>query len=218
MATKSKKRPVAPKSPPAKKLPIWWILGGLVGIALIAAIAVSLSGETADPGVEVEMGSPTVSGDSLPPFSQGAADAAIGMQIPAVTGTNFDGQSVVIGPESGAAGIVFVAHWCSVCQQEVPAIQGWLDGGATPAVPIYTVATGIDRLKQNYPPWSWLEREGWTSPVLVDDAADSVMQAFGGTAYPYFVFVNDRGEVVGRTVGGIGADALAGALQFAASS
>jgi hypothetical protein len=195
-----------------------WILGGLVGLALVAAIAVSLSGETADSTVAVEIGSPTISGDALPPATQDGTDAAIGMQIPAVVGTNFDGESVVIGPETGAAGYLFVAHWCSVCQVEIPDIQDWLEGGATPAAPIFTIATGIDELRQNYPPWSWLEREGWTSPVLVDDAASSVMQAFGGTAYPYFVFTNDRGEVVGRVLGGMGAASLEGALQFAAAN
>jgi hypothetical protein len=218
-AQSKKKRPAAPTPTPAKKLPVWWILGGLVGAALIAAIAVSLSGETKDASAAVKIGSPTVSGEALPTFiSQDAGDPAIGMRIPSVAGTNFDGESVVIGPDTGAFGILFVAHWCSVCQDEVPLIQNWLDGGATPAAPIYTVATGIDELRQNYPPWTWLAREGWTGPVLVDDAANSVMNAFGGPAYPFFVFVNARGEVVGRVVGALNEVALDGALQFAVSN
>jgi hypothetical protein len=213
--SKSKKRPAAPAPPPAKKLPIAWILGGAVGLALVVAIAIGLSEETA--GAAVEIGSPTVSGDALPLFSADGADAAVGMQMPAVVGTDFDGQEVVIGPGNGPAAIVFLAHWCGLCQNEVPAIQGWLDGGATPAAPIYSVATGIDKARPNYPPWSWLEREGWTSPLLVDDAAQSIMRAFGGSGFPFWVFINEDGEVIGRVAGDIGVSGLQTALQLAVS-
>lgn len=217
MATKSKRRPVVPAPTPAKKLPIWWIIGGLVGLALVAAIAVSISGEKTAASAAVEIGTPTVSGESLPPYSQEGADAAMGMVIPAVVGTDFDGEEVVIGPDIGPAGIAFLAHWCSHCRDEVPAVQAWLDGGAVPAAPIYSVATSIDKGRPNYPPWSWLRREGWSSPVLVDDAAQSVMQAFGGTGFPFWVFINERGEVVGRVAGDIGAAGVEAALQLAAS-
>lgn len=215
MAAKPKSRQ-AP-APQPKKLPILGILAGVVGIALIVAIAISIAGSESKQNVAVEVGSPTVSG-ALPAFAAGGADAAVGSPIPEVSGTNFDGEAVTIGPGRGPAGIVFLAHWCGFCQEEVPAIQEWLDGGATPAAAIYTVATSIDELRPNYPPWSWLAREGWTSPVLVDDAFGSVMRGFGGSSFPYWVFFDGDGNVVARAEGAQGVDNVAALLELAATS
>jgi hypothetical protein len=53
----------------------------------------------------------------------------------------------------------------------------------------------------NYPPSAWLEREGWTSPVVVDDRASTVGATFGVTGYPYFVFVDGNGRVAHRASG-----------------
>ncbi len=219
MSTKKKPRGrEAPPPPPPKKLPILWILGGLVGVALIGAIAVSLSGETSPSGALVEIGSPTVSGELLAPYQRGTTDPTIGSVIPTASGTNFDDEPVAIAPGNGAAGIVFLAHWCSHCQAEVPRIQQLLDEGADLAAPLYSVATSINSTRNNYPPWSWLDREGWTTPVIVDDAAGSVMRAFGGTEFPYWVFVDDEGTVVARASGEIGTDVLSQFLQLAADS
>ena len=215
MATKTKKRP-AP-APQPRKLPIIPILGGVVGVALVVAIAISIASSEEARNAEVEIGSPTISGN-LPEFSQGAEDAAVGLAIPAVDSTNFDGDVVSLGPESGAGGVVFLAHWCPHCRDEVPEIQAWLDGGAQPAAPLYSVATGINPDAANYPPWTWLEREGWTQPVLADDAAQSIMRAFGGTSFPFWVFFDDDGNVVARVSGRIGADTLDTFLDFAATS
>lgn len=217
MSTKKKPRGRQAPTPPApKKFPILWILGGLVGVALVGAIAVSLSGETSPSGAVVEIGSPTISGDLLAPYQRGTTDPTIGSVIPTASGTDFDEEPVVIAPGNGAAGIVFLAHWCSHCQAEVPRIQQLLDGGADLPAPLYSVATSISSTRGNYPPWSWLNREGWTTPVLVDDAAGSVMRAFGGTEFPYWVFVDDEGTVVARASGEIGTDVLTQFLQLAA--
>ena len=215
MAAKPKSR--QPAAPQTKKLPILWILAGVVGIALVVAIAISIAGSESKQNVAVEVGSPNISG-ALPAFAAGGADAAIGSPIPEVSGTNFDGEAVAIGPGQGPGGIVFLAHWCGHCQTEVPAIQAWLDGGATPAAPIHSVATSIDELRPNYPPWSWLDREGWTSPVLVDDATGSVMRGFGGSAFPYWVFFDSDGNVVARAEGAQGVDTVAALLELAATS
>jgi len=215
MATKTKRRP-AP-APPPRKLPIIPILGGVVGIALVVAIAISIAGSEEARRAEVEIGAPTVSG-SLPEFNSEGGDPAVGLAIPTVDTTNFDGDAVSLGPDSGAGGVVFLAHWCPHCQDEVPEIQEWLDSGAQPAAGLYSVATGINPNAANYPPWAWLEREGWTAPVLADDAAQSILRAYGGTSFPFWVFFDDDGNVVGRISGRIGVDALDGFLELAASS
>ena len=55
----------------------------------------------------------------------------------------------------------------------------------------------------NYPPSAWLERENWPFPVMVDSAGGTAAQAYGLPSYPYFVFTDAQGAVVGRAVGEI---------------
>jgi hypothetical protein len=74
----------------------------------------------------------------------------------------------------------------------------------------------MDETRGNYPPWSWLDREGWTSPVLVDDAFGSVMGAFGGRGFPYWVFFDGDGNVVARAEGELGVDTVSQLLELAA--
>lgn len=204
------------RQPEPKKLPILPILGGVVGVALVVAIALSIAGSEPE-SAAVEIGSPTVTG-ALPAFDRNTADPAVGTAIPNAEGTDFDGNAVTLGPGDGPGGIVFLAHWCQHCQAEVPELQAWLDGGGTPAASIYSVATSIDPSRGNYPPWSWLEREGWTAPVLVDDNTGAVMRAFGGTAFPYWVFFDGAGNVVARAEGRLGADTVAQLLEMAAGA
>ena len=161
-----------------------------------------------------EVGTPSVTGTLLAPLLNQRPDPAIGVQIPSVTGADFEGNAVSIGPDDGAQAIVFLAHWCSHCQAEVPAVQEWIDAGATPdGVRLVSVATAMDDTRPNYPPSAWLDREGWTPPIVVDDEAQSVMQAFGGTAFPFWVFVSEDGTVAARAAGELGVETLAAAFE-----
>ncbi len=146
--------------------------------------------------------SPAISGVALAPYAPSGADAAIGATAPTVTGVDFEGNEVQIGGTGRPTAIVFVAHWCPHCQQEVPQVQEWLDStGGVAGVEVVSVATSNDSTRANYPPWEWLKREGWTPPVLADDQGGSAMAAFGGTAFPYWVFLNADGTVAARLTG-----------------
>lgn len=184
----------------ARRLPITPILTGIGVIALVATVLLTFSsGSDA-----VELGEPAISGNALPRLPQGAADPAIGMEAPRVEGEDFDGEPVALDQDGEAKIIIFLAHWCPHCQREVPIVQDWLDGGPLPdGVAFYSVATSIQRTRENYPPSSWLEREGWEPPVIVDDGPSSVANAFGLTAFPFWVFVDADGTVAGRMSGGI---------------
>jgi hypothetical protein len=48
-----------------------------------------------------------------------------------------------------------------------------------------------------------MEREGWPIPVVVDDEDSSVGGAFGLTFFPFAVFVDADGVVLGRLSGAI---------------
>ncbi len=197
-------------TPPAqtRRLPIALIVGVALAAGLVAVIVTTMGTGGSDDG-PLEVGTPTVTGDALIRFVSATDDPAVGQPIPEVAGADFDGTPVGITRDGRAKMILFVAHWCSVCQDEVPIIVDWLPGASIPDnVDLYTVSTGVDRNQANYPPSEWFEGEGWTLPVIMDDEAGSVANAFGLPAYPYFVFVNVDGNVVGRLTGGLPAETL----------
>jgi len=129
-------------------------------------------------------------------------DPAIGKTAPTLTGRGFDGKKVTIGGPGKPRAVVFVAHWCPHCQREVPRVvqlakQGTLDG-----IEVDTVTTGTSSDSPNYPPSKWLAREKWPfTNILNDDTKQRAMLGYGGTSYPYFVFLDAEGKVVGRATG-----------------
>ncbi len=193
----------------------WLIPAVVVGIVVVAAIAALVltsgtgGGGSSDrpsdlPSASVPAaGAPVISGTPLPLFQNPAADPAVGQTIPTVTAPGgsieLDGQAKVL---------MFIAHWCPHCQAAVPLVQSWVDaGGLPPDVELISVSTSIDPSRPNYPPDAWLEREGWTAPVIVDETG-SVGDAYGLPAFPYWVFVNADGTVAGRLTGELTTDQL----------
>lgn len=179
-----------------RKFPLVPVIFGAVAVALVVTIIL-----TFDSGTVEAFGTPVVTGDALAPLGEGV-DAAVGQMAPSVAGENFTGDAVTITNDGRPKMIILLAHWCPHCQNEVPVVQAWLDAGQLPAgVDIYSVATGTSSTRENYPPQTWLEREGWTPPVIADDQAYTVGDAFGLTAFPFWVFVNADGTVAARTTG-----------------
>jgi hypothetical protein len=189
-----------------------WLLpaigGGLIVIAAITAVLLtqgSTGGSTPLPsaatGSAATGDAPTVSGTPLPAFSDVTGDAAVGMAAPTVQGSSFEGTPVSIAADGRPKVVLFLAHWCEHCQVEVPLVQDWIDGGGLPDdVDLVSVATSIDPGFPNYPPDAWLAREGWTVPVIVDPA-NAVADAYGLSAFPFWVFVDADGKVTGRLTG-----------------
>jgi len=100
----------------------------------------------------------------------------------------------------GLVVLEFGTDWCPHCQAEVPRIVALAKAGKV-AVPIVGVATGTDPSAPNYPPSAWLQREGWPYPVLVDTKTETAARAYGLPGYPFLVFVDAQGQVVGRLSG-----------------
>jgi cytochrome c biogenesis protein CcmG/thiol:disulfide interchange protein DsbE len=195
-----------------------WIVGAVVlvvGIALVAAIAVSSSKKsssgtqpTGSAGPVVADGSTetapvTVTGSALPQRDPSATtDPAVGQVAPTLTGVDFAGHPITIANDGKPKVIMFLAHWCPHCQAEVPRIQTWLDQNGMPAdVSLYSVPTSTTSSRPNYPPSDWLVGKNWTVPVLVDSDQTDAANAYGLTSFPYFVVVGADGKVVERTSG-----------------
>ncbi|MDE0122681.1 MAG: redoxin family protein [bacterium] len=194
-------------------------------IILGAGVAVLVAGLVAFftvAGSDPETAEVTVQGDPVPVLAGNAPvgqDIAFGWDAPTVTGSDWKGNPVTIGPADGRPKvIVFLAHWCPHCQAEVPQIQAWLNQtGGNPDVDLYGVATSINRSRPNWPPSDWLEREGWTSPTIMD-LNNRVSTAYGLSAFPYWVAVNSEGKVVYRVAAGIGVEGLLTLQQLATQS
>jgi thiol-disulfide isomerase/thioredoxin len=193
-----------------------WLLPA-IGVAVIAVAAIaafwlssgSSGGGSSDRPSDVPSVSgpadhaPVVSGASLPVFSSASGDPAVGQTIPTVTS-----PTASIQLNGKAKILLFLAHWCPHCQTEVPVVQDWIDRGNLPGdVDLISVSSSIDQNRPNYPPSEWLEREGWTAPVIVDESG-TVADAYGLSAFPYWVFVNADGTVAGRLTGELPASDL----------
>ena len=186
-------------------------------VLVLAAAATSCGGsdkkKTAE-GVQ-ETRPVTINGTALPKLAQSGADPAVGKTIPEATGGSFDGSPVAIRNDGRPKLIVFVAHWCPHCRKEVPLLAAYLKSHPLPAgVDLYTVSTDVVSNRPNYPPSAWLAKEHWTVKTLADSDKGQAADAFGLTAFPYFVAADAQGNVVARTSGEITTDQFAALAQL----
>jgi cytochrome c biogenesis protein CcmG/thiol:disulfide interchange protein DsbE len=203
MAGTTKKQPQSPER--SRSI----LIGGVVVVIVAIVIFVVFSDNT-NTVPDSEFGEPQVQGQlsSMPP-DVAVDTSATGETAPIVIGADFAGNEVRIESDGRAKAIVLLAHWCPHCQNEVPEVQAWLDaGGGVEGVDMYSVATSMNSTRDNYPASEWLDREGWTVPVIVDDQENSVYISHGAGGFPFWVFVNSDGTVGARAAGRIGIDQL----------
>ena len=151
---------------------------------------------------------------------------SVGVAAPILTGFNFDGVTMVIDAATdGPTMVVFLAHWCSHCNAEVPVLIDWNTlGGVPDNLNVIGVATAIDPSQPNYPPADWFEAKRWPWPVLVDTKVSNnheaglVAQAFGASAWPYMVIIGEDGLVKLRISGEHSAAELSQMVDAALSS
>ncbi|MEX1038220.1 MAG: TlpA disulfide reductase family protein [Acidimicrobiia bacterium] len=185
------------------------IIGGVVGLALVVLLAVAIAGEE-EADASIGYGDPVVTGDPLPVYNSGSpTDPVVGLTAPETVGADWEENEVRIEADGRAKIVLFLAHWCPHCQVEVPVVQDWLDAGNLPDdVDIYSVATSTDRLRPNWPPQEWLEDEGWTVPVIMDDQIGTVGASYGMAGTPFYVVLDGENNVVRRVSGEIGTAGL----------
>ncbi len=209
------RRTVPATGPRANRTPLLLVGGGILLLVIVAAIAALLLTAGGGGGLSEPARTPiAVSGNPLAAYDPKAQDAAIGQPIPTLTGTDLTGQPMTISPEEGPMAIVVLAHWCHVCQAEVPALVDWMAANQVPeGVKVVALTTSITPTAQNYPPSTWLDREGWTAPTMVDDGNSRALDALGINAFPGFVFVDADGRVVQRATGQMPAEAFGQMLE-----
>jgi len=181
--------------------------GVLLVIGFAVAVGVTLSSEPITAGLPE--GETTVTGDPLPAYAgQNDDNVAVGLPAPTFTGPNENSEIISLEKNGNAKALIFLAHWCPHCQDEVPSVQEWIDTiGVPEGVEIIAVATSIDRGRDNYPPQEWLERESW-SETQIYDLDRKIGDAYGLTAFPYWVFLDNELNVKARRTGNLPQDAV----------
>ena len=145
------------------------IAGGVVlVIGLAVAVGVTIVDEPLDGNLPE--GETTVNGDFLPEFaSENDDNIARGLAAPTFSAPNQNSEIVTIEKNGNAKALLFLAHWCGYCQEEVPIVQEFVDLiGVPDGIDLIAIATSIDRARDNYPPHDWLANEGWTETQLYD--------------------------------------------------
>jgi cytochrome c biogenesis protein CcmG, thiol:disulfide interchange protein DsbE len=197
--------------------PVVLIVGVVVAIVAAAAVIAVVAGggdsDSADDTKAVaEQFDVTVKGSPLPAFAEGPLDPAVGMTAPTLLGSNFDSTPRVVDPAAGSPQlIVFLAHWCPACNQEVPELVKWHESGRVPAnLKVTAVSTGVREGSANYPPSRWLNRRDWPSavwPVMADSSSSDAGNAYGVRSYPSSVIIGSDGRILARHSGVLGLDA-----------
>lgn len=185
-----------------------WIGAGVVVVVALFAWAIASGGaNSGNANYEVPaFGEIDVAGSLQPldPTSAGIAefDPATGQPAPVAIGTDYNGEPSSIGDSGEPQIIAFLAHWCSHCQAEVPRLVTAMAGGSTiDGVEVVGVATATNSTRGNYPPAAWLDAEGWTGGVLMDNSESAVLQVYGLGSFPAWAAVKADGTIAARATG-----------------
>lgn len=179
------------------------------GVVVAAGLFAALSAES---GSVQDYGEVTVAGAALPRYEPDVTDPAAGMPAPSI-----QGETVSVVPGGTPKIVLFVAHWCPACQQEVPALTSWVKANGVPVgVDLVTVATSTDAAKGNFPPSIWLERENFPFPIIYDDEESTAGAAYGVSSFPFWVVLDSNGNVIQRFSGVLPDEALSNLFATAA--
>ncbi len=182
------------------------ILMGILGVGAVLVFAANreIVAQAAE-SVEID-------GDDLTLLDTTVADPEVGTTFPTVKTVGFDGESLSIEPDGRPKVIYFLAHWCGFCQEEVPVLQSLIDEGNVPEgldiLSVVSLTHNPDAENPagagnagNYPPSSWLDKEDWTPPALLDTFESEIFQAAGGTGTPFVVALDGDNTVLSRISG-----------------
>lgn len=176
----------------------------------------TLPGDDVIPAEAAEAFAPVdVIGDPLPPFTGAdpADDPAVGMPAPILIGYDLDGEPLKIDATTyGPTMVMFMAHWCPHCNDEIPTIQGLNRVDDLAGVDVVAVATGSNPNSANFPPIKWLRDKEWPFPAMLDGISQvgtneeagyvlTGMTAFGGEGFPFVVLIDGDGNVAARWSG-----------------
>ena len=200
------------------------IIGGVIAAIVIAFVIAIVAGGSNDSAssdtTQVPNSDGTVSagenqpvevvGDVLEPLPESGNDSTLGLMAPTLNGYDFDGSNLSVTPGNGKPYmVVFLAHWCSHCNNEVPRLIEWKESGAVPAdLQVIAVSTSVASDRPNYPPSQWVVDKAWPWPVMADSEGADAARAYGVSGFPFFTIVGADGKVKVRASGELGTDRI----------
>lgn len=172
-------------------------------VTAVAPGATEVPAFIAQAGPLLEFAPVEVSGTALSTLR--TPDDAIGKPGPALSGVDPTGTAVNYESGDGTGRLMlFLAHWCPYCNQELPIISEYLANNDLPeGVEIVAVSTGQDETRDNWPPSEWFSSHDWNAPILVDDENQSAASTYGLPAFPFWAVVSPEGDVIYRQSGGL---------------
>ena len=189
-----------------------------VCVAAAAAIAIGMSSGSSAPApsdgqatiITGQFQDVTVTGALLPELTSGD-DPAVGTPAPGLSGFDFRGNTVNINTAESRANtlMVFLAHWCPACNEEVPKLIEWREQGLIPPdLRVVGVTTGSRDDAPNWPPSDWISEMKWPFEVLADSKEQTAALAYGLSAYPFMAIVDAEGNLRARFSGVMGPEQL----------
>jgi len=174
------------------------VLGAIALISAAGVIGVTLAGGGGNGTGPSAVGLVEVSGPPQP------ALLPKGAQAPSFSAPLLGGGRMEWSPGTPTA-IAIWAPWCPHCQVELPVLAAVAD--RYPTVELVTIATAID---QNPGPTvdGYMEENGLTFPVAIDDSRETLSAAFGIQGFPTIYFVNSDGTVAAAMDGEVPEPAL----------
>jgi thiol-disulfide isomerase/thioredoxin len=210
-STTQRRRAGPGATPQARRPPVVAIaLGALAVVTVLGVIVAMVRSGDDEPTARTDAlvyGSVTTTGSPLPELTT-STDTSVGTPAPVLEGQTLDGSAISVGGPGEPTVVAFLAHWCPHCQAELPRLVALADADGFEGVRVVVVLTGTDADAPNLPPAAWLEDEGWTGDVLVDDEEFTAASAYGLGNYPYLVAVDADGNVAARTSGEHSTDEL----------
>lgn len=174
------------------------MLGAIAAISATGVILVALAGDGGNGTGPSAVGRVEVSG---PPRS---SLLPISAQAPSFSAPILDGGRMEWTP--GAPTVIAIwAPWCPHCQVELPVLAKVSEG--YPSVELVTIATAIGE-SPGPSVDGYMEDNGLTFPVAIDDSRGTLSAAFGIQGFPTIYFVNSDGTVAAAMDGEVPEPAL----------
>lgn len=197
---------------------LWLGLVVLVALLGVAALALTApdpeSAAPATPSTAGSAGAPsggvdtgvTIDGPAL------AAPVPDGQMIPEWSAPTLDGATFTWSERPDGPTVLAVwAPWCPHCQAELPRLSAAAEDH--PGVSLVTLATAVDPTS-GPTPQEYMDSEGLSFLVALDDDASSVAAGLGVQGFPTTYFVDADGRVIVSASGELDPAALDEVLTF----
>jgi thiol-disulfide isomerase/thioredoxin len=190
---------------PRSSSAIWIGLALVVVLLAVAAVALTSSGD--EPTSQATTAPSGSGGDAVATIDGPARTEPIsdGSPIPAWSAPTLDGGRFEwAGRPEGPTVLAIWAPWCPHCQAELPRLSAAVE--RHPGISLVTLASALNQPGPT--PQDYMDSEGLSFTVGLDDEASTVAAGLGIQGFPTTYFVDAAGLVIVSASGELDPDAL----------